>query len=32
MFNYVMGELSENDEFGIITQENSLMMRVQLDF
>ena len=32
MFNYVMGELSESDESAIITQENSLMMRVQLDF
>ena len=32
MFNYVMGELSESNEFGIITQENALMMRVQLDF
>ena len=32
MFNYVMGELAESDEFGIITPENSVMMRVQLDF
>ena len=32
MFNYVMGELSESDEFGIITQENAVMMRVQIDF
>jgi phosphate-selective porin OprO/OprP len=32
MFNYVMGELAEGNEFGIITQENSVMMRVQLDF
>ena len=32
MFNYVMGELEESDEFGIITQENAVMMRVQIDF
>ena len=32
MLNYVMGELSENNEFGIVTQENALMMRIQLDF
>lgn len=32
MFNYVMGKLAESDEFGIITQENAVMMRVQIDF
>ena len=32
MFNYVIGEVSESNEFGIITQENAVMMRVQLDF
>ena len=32
MFNYVMGELAESDKFGIITQENAIMMRVQIDF
>ena len=32
MFNYVMGELAESDEFAIVTQENAIMMRVQLDF
>ena len=32
MFNYVMGEFAESNELGIVTQENALMMRVQLDF